>query len=51
MNVKSEGWKKGYDNMYQVIKRDGKITEFDLKKITRAIEKAFISLKKEDQGS
>ena len=33
--------------MYQVIKRDGKITEFDLKKITRAIEKAFISLKKE----
>lgn len=28
--------------MYQVIKRDGKITEFDLKKITRAIEKAFI---------
>ena len=47
MNVKSEGWKKGYDNMYQVIKRDGKITEFDLKKITRAIEKAFISLKKE----
>lgn len=31
--------------MYQVIKRDGKITEFDLKKITRAIEKAFISLK------
>ena len=33
--------------MYQVIKRDGKITEFDLKKITRAIEKAFISLKKD----
>lgn len=29
--------------MYQVVKRDGKIGEFDIKKISKAIEKAFIS--------
>lgn len=27
--------------MYQVIKRDGQIAEFDISKISRAIEKAF----------
>lgn len=32
--------------MYRVIKRDGKISEFDIHKISRAIEKAFISQNK-----
>lgn len=27
--------------MYQVIKRDGKISEFDIAKISNAIQKAF----------
>ena len=27
--------------MYQVVKRDGKVVEFDIKKIAAAIEKAF----------
>ena len=33
--------KEGRRNMYQVRKRDGKITEFDLKKIAVAITSAF----------
>lgn len=32
--------------MYRVVKRDGKISEFDIHKISRAIEKAFISQNK-----
>ena len=27
--------------MFKVVKRDGEVAEFDLKKITNAIEKAF----------
>lgn len=27
--------------MYQVVKRDGKITDFDISKISHAIQKAF----------
>ena len=33
--------------MYQIIKRDGKVVEFDLSKISGAIEKAFIAQKRE----
>ena len=33
--------KEGDPNMYQVKKRDGKITEFNLAKIGEAIRKAF----------
>ena len=29
------------ENMYQIIKRDGKIVEFDINKIANAIKKAF----------
>ena len=30
--------------MYQIIKRDGKIVDFDISKIANAIKKAFISM-------
>ena len=30
--------------MYQVIKRDGKVTEFEISKISKAITKAFIAM-------
>ena len=30
--------------MYQVVKRDGKITEFEISKISKAITKAFEAL-------
>ncbi|MBO6046855.1 MAG: ribonucleoside triphosphate reductase [Erysipelotrichaceae bacterium] len=33
--------------MYRVVKRDGTITDFDISKISKAIEKAFLSLDKE----
>ena len=33
--------------MYQVAKRDGKVAEFDISKITEAIRKAFEALEKE----
>ncbi len=33
--------------MYQIVKRDGKIVDFDLSKIANAIEKAFIAQKRE----
>ena len=33
--------------MFQIIKRDGKVVEFDLSKISGAIEKAFIAQKRE----
>ena len=33
--------------MYQVIKRDGKISEFDIQKIAAAITKAFDALQKQ----
>jgi len=33
--------------MYQVVKRDGKITEFEISKITNAITKAFEALEKQ----
>ena len=33
--------------MYQVQKRDGKIAEFDVTKITAAISKAFDALEKQ----
>ena len=29
------------ENMYQIIKRDGKIVEFDINKIANAIKKVF----------
>ena len=32
--------------MYQVVKRDGKIAEFDIKKISAAITKAFVATSK-----
>ncbi|MBR6352530.1 MAG: hypothetical protein IKS25_00275, partial [Oscillospiraceae bacterium] len=31
----------GVRDMYQVVKRDGKVVEFDLNKIADAIKKAF----------
>ena len=33
--------------MYRVVKRDGKVIDFDLKKISDAITKAFDACKKE----
>ena len=33
--------------MYQVIKRDGKMVDFDLSKISAAIQKAFDALQKQ----
>ena len=33
--------------MYEVVKRDGKVVEFDVKKIAGAIEKAFVAVKRE----
>ncbi|MBR7147144.1 MAG: hypothetical protein IKD11_05440, partial [Oscillospiraceae bacterium] len=33
--------------MYRVVKRDGKISEFNIQKIRDAIEKAFIALNKQ----
>ena len=33
--------------MYQVQKRDGKVTDFDISKITAAISKAFDALEKQ----
>ena len=33
--------------MFQIIKRDGKVVDFDLSKISGAIEKAFIAQKRE----
>ena len=33
--------------MYRVVKRDGKITEFDISKITTAITKAFEAQQKQ----
>ena len=33
--------------MYQVVKRDGKVTEFDVSKISVAITKAFEALQKQ----
>ena len=33
--------------MYSIIKRDGKVVDFDLSKISGAIEKAFIAQKRE----
>lgn len=35
------------NRMYKIIKRDGKEVEFDLSKISGAIEKAFIAQKRE----
>jgi anaerobic ribonucleoside-triphosphate reductase len=37
--------------MYKVIKRDGKIAEFDIGKISAAIEKAFIAQEKQYHSS
>ena len=31
--------------MYQVVKRDGQVIEFDIKKIAAAIEKAFDNIR------
>ena len=33
--------------MYQVVKRDGKVTEFEISKISMAITKAFEALEKQ----
>ena len=33
--------------MYQVVKRDGKVTEFEISKISKAITKAFEALEKQ----
>ena len=33
--------------MFQIIKRDGKVVDFDLSKISGAIEKAFVAQKRE----
>ena len=33
--------------MYKVIKRDGKVAEFDIQKIVNAITKAFHALEKQ----
>ena len=33
--------------MYRIIKRDGKIADFDVKKISAAIEKAFVACERE----
>lgn len=33
--------------MYQVIKRDGKISEFDIAKISNAIQKAFDAVERQ----
>ena len=33
--------------MYQVVKRDGKVAEFDIKKISAAITKAFVAQEKQ----
>ena len=33
--------------MYEVVKRDGKVVEFDVKKIAGATEKAFVAVKRE----
>ena len=33
--------------MYQVVKRDGKVTDFEIKKISSAITKAFEALEKQ----
>ena len=33
--------------MYQIIKRDGKVVDFDLSKISGAIEKAFVAQNRE----
>ena len=43
---KTEKWgaEKG---MYQVVKRDGKVTEFEISKISKAITKAFEALDKQ----
>lgn len=35
--------------MFQIIKRDGKVVDFDLSKISGAIEKAFIAQKRVQQ--
>ena len=37
----------GARNMYQVIKRDGKVAEFEISKIADAITKAFDALGKQ----
>ena len=37
--------------MYQVIKRDGQIAEFDIKKIALAITKAFDAVQKQYHSS
>lgn len=37
--------------MYQVVKRDGKVAEFDINKISKAIEKAFISQNRQTHPS
>lgn len=37
--------------MYKVVKRDGSVTDFDINKISRAIEKAFQSLSKHPHPS
>ena len=39
------------EKMYKVIKRDGKIAEFDIGKISAAIEKAFIAQEKQYHSS
>ena len=36
---------------YRVVKRDGKLVEFDLKKIISAMEKAFGALEKHTHSS
>ena len=33
--------------MYQIVKRDGKVVDFDLSKISGAIEKAFVAQNRE----
>ena len=37
--------------MYQVVKRDGKVAEFDIKKISAAINKAFEAKEKQSHPS
>ena len=37
--------------MYQVVKRDGKVADFDISKISAAITKAFVALDKDYHSS
>ena len=37
--------------MYQVVKRDGKVVEFDINKISSAVKMAFEALEKEYHSS